>query len=232
MCCPVLTDRRNQIQLFHFSLCSPLVFISHSPLNFPSCNKTFEWQWHSPNTSDRHSAPALLLCLSHPLSFPHVLLSEIDRKENKMTGFHITAVIPRDYTGKWLFPHTKGSITARWPLVIVFLNLRVRHPRIGTSVCVLAGVFVCVYVWLSDVIVSVPELLMQWGGIHPVIHPQVFFPHPLFAVMFAMTAWPSIFSRKTSSFKKKGARGSANYIFLCPLKHRCNYLGKKHPIGS
>lgn len=175
MCCPVLTDRRNQIQLFHFSLCSPLVLISHSPLNFPSCNKTFEWQWHSPNTSDRHSAPALLLCLSHPLSFPHVLLSEIDRKENKMTGFHITAVIPRDYTGKWLFPHTKGSITARWPLVIVFLNLRVRHPRIGTSVCVLAGVFVCVYVWLSDVIVSVPELLMQWGGIHPVIHPQVFF---------------------------------------------------------
>lgn len=152
MSCPVLTERRNQIQLYHFSLCSPLAPISHSPLKFPSCNKTFEWQWHSPNTRNRHAAHALLLCLSHPLSFPHVLLSEIDRKENKMTGFHISAVIPRDYTGKWLFPHTKGSITARWPLVIVFLNPRVRHPRIGASMYVLAGmclcVCVCMYVWL------------------------------------------------------------------------------------
>lgn len=142
MSCPALTDRRNQIQLFHFSLCSPLVLISHSPLKFPSSNKTFEWQWHSCTTRNRRTAHAPLRCLSKPLSFPHVLLSKIDRKKNKMTGFHITAVIPRDYTRKWLFPHTKGSITARWPLVIVFLNLRVRRPRIGASVYVLAGVYI------------------------------------------------------------------------------------------
>lgn len=169
MSCPVLTDRRNQIQLYHFSLCSPLALISHSPLKFPSCNKTFEWQWYSPNTRNKHSTHALLLCLSHHLSFPHIRLSEIDIKENKMTGFHITAVIPRDYTGKWLFPHTKGSITARWPLVIVFLNLRGRHPRIGASMCVLAGVCVCVPQQCNSVCTRVPQ--------KPVINIDFFFSH-------------------------------------------------------
>lgn len=144
MSCPVLTDRRNQIQLFHFSLCFPLVLISHSPLKFPSCNKTFEWQWHSPDTHNSHSL--MLFCCTSLTLYPfHTFsFSEIDRKENKMTGFHIIAVIPRDYTGKWLFPHTKGSITARWPPVIVFFNLRVRHPGIGASMYVLAGVCLCV----------------------------------------------------------------------------------------
>lgn len=82
----------------------------------------------------------------YPFSFPHV--PKIDRKQNIMAWFHITAVIPWDYTGKWLFPHTKGSITARSPLVIVFLNPWVRHPENQ-----------CFGVWLHSKILHISELL-------------------------------------------------------------------------
>lgn len=149
MSCPVLTDRRNQIQLFHFSLCSPLALISYSPLKFPLLQQNI-WMTMAPSWHPRHAR-----CSAAPLSssipFPHILsfLKSIER-ENKMTGFHIVSVIPRDYTGKLLFPHTKGSITARWPLVILFLDLRVGHPGIGLSVCVFAGVRVCLCVCMRD----------------------------------------------------------------------------------
>ena len=147
MSCPAPTDRRNQIQLFHFSLCSPLALISLFPSQIPFLQQniwmTMAQAWHPQQTRRPCSAPAPLSSSVPSTRSPFL---KIDRKENKMTGIHIISVKPRDYTGKLLFPHTKGSITARWPLVIVFLNLPVRHPGIGDSMYVLAGVCLCVCV--------------------------------------------------------------------------------------
>lgn len=162
MSCPVLSDRCNQIQLFHFSLCTPLVLISHSPLKFPSCNKTFKWQWRSPNIWNRHTV--LFLCLWHFFSFPRVLLSKIDRKENKMTGFHITAVIPETTQGNSYFHTQKAPLLPGDPLSLCSLTPELDTPRIRASIRVSR----CVCVWLSNVIVYVPDLLMQCQGIrHP-----------------------------------------------------------------
>ena len=82
------SDRRNKIQLLHSYVCFPLVFISHSPLKYQSCNKTFEWQW--PGRNNTCNTHALLLCLLCPLSFPHVLLfwNWQKGKQNDRVLFH------------------------------------------------------------------------------------------------------------------------------------------------
>lgn len=101
---------------------------------------------HAQHTRHTHSSAVRL-----SPSLPSACSAFHRKKQNKTAQFDITRPKLPDCTGKWQFPHTKGSITARWPRVIVSLNPRLRHPRkqgftvnISRCVCITAPHrFVC-----------------------------------------------------------------------------------------
>lgn len=101
-------DAHHPIQLFHFS---PVLPIS-APLPFP-------WpataHLNDNAAHRRYSFCSLCRC---PFWSPAA-----ERRENN-AGWFQTAVV------KWQFVHTKGSITASWPLGIVLGNLTIRYPGV------------------------------------------------------------------------------------------------------